>query len=432
MTALEQDVAAAVTTHHHTSRHGGVIRLESQVLENEVPDVHQGHRTVNVSTVVDAVIHDDDAVHVVTLEGDGIGCRLPDVVLVEVEAGVGAGPQMEHGRTSKSTEIQGFLDGRHIREVRIRATHGIIALQQAIAGVGGDLNGIVGMETIRLTVTGGHINRHVVVAVARGKGTERERGRNVEADVARPVERGGLLGNHPCLVAHLNLERTGGHLVGSGGVGRIASVGEEDAHILRLIGNQTVRHGIQTVEPHIVVMDIGVVVVSHQESVETGLATVSIFHVDMIVDSISVTDGRQFPLGIHRMDGVVTGIGVSRRSYIVGESVGIGNNDGRTAVNLIAEHHRTQVNRVVIRKFCFNRVRTKVVRKGVAGVIIERRLHQDTRRDELAVGETETEIVHEPTCASFCARSWWGCLVQTDLETKMSGSGSTRFHKDGS
>ena len=173
-TALEEDVAAAVTTHHHTSRHCRIVGLERQILEEEIVDVHQGHRTVNVGTRVDAVVHDDDAVHVVTLEGDGIGSRLPDVVLLEIETRVGSGTQMENSGATETAEIQGLLDGGHVREVRIGAAHGVMALQQAVTSVGGDLNRIVGMETVSLAVTGGDANGHVVVAV---RGRERAKGK---------------------------------------------------------------------------------------------------------------------------------------------------------------------------------------------------------------------------------------------------------------
>ena len=219
-------------------------------------------------------------------------------------------------------------------------------------------------------------------------------------------------------------------------MGGIASVGEIDADLLRLAGNQTVRHGVQTVETHIVLVNIRVVVVSHQESVETVLAAVDILHVDVVVDGVGIADGGQLPLGIDGVDNVVAGVGVDGGADIVGESVGVGNDNRRTTVDLIAEHDGVEVHRVVVGELALDGegselIHKIVIRRIVAHVVIERGHHEDARRDKLAVGKAQANVVEEPARALLRTRSTWGRLVQTVLETEVCGSGGTRLHKDG-
>ncbi len=116
------------------------------------------------------------------------------------------------------------------------------------------------------------------------------------------------MGDCAGLVTHLEGEATGNHLVIAGRVRSIGTVGEEDADGLRLAGNQTVRHRAQAIETHVVLMDVGIVVVSHQEGVETSLTAMYILHVDVVVDGIRIADGGQFPLGVDGMDGVVSAV----------------------------------------------------------------------------------------------------------------------------
>ena len=217
------------------------------------------------------------------------------------------------------------------------------------------------------------------------------------------------MGEGTGLAMHHNPERTGSHLVGQRRLARVASVREEDAHILRHAGDQTVRHGVQTVEPHVVVMDVGIVVVSHQECVETGLAAVGVLHVDVVVDGVGITDGGQRPLGIH---GVAVGV-----ERVVGERGGIGHDDCGTAVDLIAEHHGIQGDRVVVGQFGLDEIGTHIVRERAVGVVEERGLHHDARIDELTVGETHGDVIHEPTGASLGTGRSGGGLVHTELET---------------
>ena len=112
-----------------------------------------------------------------------------------------------------------------------------------------------------------------------------------------------------------------------------------------------------------------------------------ILHVDVVIDGILVTDGRKHPMGIHRVDSIVTAVGVGRRVHIVTESVGIGHDDGRTAVDLVAEHDRVEIYSVIVGKFRTDGERSELVVEGSVGVIIKGRLHEDTRRNELAVGK---------------------------------------------
>ncbi len=171
-TVVEQDVTAARAAHDHTSRDGCVVALDGQVPEDEVLDVLERHGTEDVGTGIDIIVHEDDAVGIITLEGDRVHGRLSDVVLREVEAGVGARAQVEHGRTAESAIVERHLDSSQIREVGIRAAHGIVALQQAVAGVRRNPDGVVLVVTVHLAVTGGHVNRDIVVPVGRREGTE--------------------------------------------------------------------------------------------------------------------------------------------------------------------------------------------------------------------------------------------------------------------
>ena len=172
-TTVERDVLAAVAAHHHATRNVGVLGLERQVLEYEVLDIHQRHRTVGGCTDIGTVVDDNDALRVVTLEGDGVGRRLPDVVLVEVESRVGAGPQVEDRRAAEAAVVQRLLDGGYVGEIGVGATHRIVALQQAVAGVRRYLDGVVLVIAVHRPVTGVHIDGHIVVAVC---GSERAEG----------------------------------------------------------------------------------------------------------------------------------------------------------------------------------------------------------------------------------------------------------------
>ena len=113
------------------------------------------------------VVRDNHRVHVIALEGDRVLSRLVNIVLGKVKIRIGARTQVEHSRTAKTAERQCLLDRVHVREVRIDTAHGVIPSQQAVTGIGGNLNSVVGMVAVNLPVTGVHKDGHVVVAVMR-------------------------------------------------------------------------------------------------------------------------------------------------------------------------------------------------------------------------------------------------------------------------
>ena len=93
---------------------------------------------------------------------------------------------MEHNRTAKTAEPQRFLDCIHIGEIRIGATHRIIPSQQTVAGIRYDTDGVVAVVAVSLSVTGVHIDRHIVIAVPRHKRAQWQGGRITKTKVSIP------------------------------------------------------------------------------------------------------------------------------------------------------------------------------------------------------------------------------------------------------
>ena len=329
---------------------------------------------------------------------------------------------MEDHGAAHTTIVQRHSRGFDIRKVRVGAADGVMTLHQAVARVRGNPQRVIGMETVVLAVTSLHIDRHVVVAVGRRERAQRQGRRDVEADVARPVV-GAVMGHGAVLVTHLQFEGARSHSVRCRRVRRVASVGEVGAYRLRDARDQTVRHRAQAVHAHIVLVDVRIVVVRHQERVEAGLAPVGVLHVDVVIDRVCITDGRQFPL---RIDSVAT-----RIENVAGDGAGIRHHDRRIAVDFVAELHRVQVDGVVIRQLRLDRVRSDIVRETGGGVIVERGDHHDARRNKLAVGKAHHHVVHKPAGAILRTGRCRGLFGLTELETEVGGVCPVREDKGG-
>ena len=191
------------------------------------------------------------------------------------------------------------------------------------------------------------------------------------------------------LVTNLYRKRARSHGRCTGRVDSIASVSEINYDVLRGIGDQAVRHRIEAIKSNIVLVNIGVVMVCHEECVEAGIASVGVLQIDMVVDGILITDAGQHPLCL---DSVAAGI-----QHIAGESVSIRDNDRRTAVDFIAELDERGFNSVIVKKGGLDSVRTHIVGKGAVSVIEEGGDHSDFRANQLTIGEADENIVNIPS-----------------------------------
>ena len=128
----------------------------------------------------------------------------------------------------------------------------------------------------------------------------------------------------------------------------------------------------------------------HQEGIELVVASVCILHVDVVVDSILITDGRQCPLCLNGMS-----VGIQD---VAGEGAGIRKMHCVATVDFVPAKHQVLSNCVIIKESRFNRIRSQIVGERAVGVVIKRGLHSDSGTDKFAVGEADGQVVEIPTC----------------------------------
>ena len=398
MTAVEGDVRGTVASDDHTSGHRIVLALQGQVAEYEVVDIHQGNRAKEVGTRISMVIGDDDRVHIVALEGDGVGGRLSDKVLREVKVLIGTGTEMKNGGTIHAAIGQCSLHIRHRGEIGVGTTNGIVAMQQTIAGITSETDGIVQMVTIHLTITRIDVDGNIVVAMTRRESTQREGGRLVKAEGTGPGMGAGM-SHHVVFI--LNLQ---GHIQGrlvwatrTLRMGGVTLVLEVERYRLCITRNETMGEwgkGGRAVQGTVVVLYVVLVMPSNHRRIQLRLTAVHIVHMNAIINCIIITDGREIPLGSHIMtrSGQVVGVDDIRAS------------GPRAIVDFIFAIEGVQIERVIVMQCGMDGVRSDVVQHVVVLIHIDWSRQLDGRTLQLAVGKDDLEVVNIPTCTHIGSR----------------------------
>ena len=384
----------------------------------------QRHRTEEVVARVGIVVRDNHAVDVVTLEGDGVGGRLADVIVGEVEILIGAGTQMEGGRAIDTAIVQSGLHFGHRGKVGVRASHRVVPVQQTVAGVpdeaegiaavggGGSIRGRCGaMETVRLTITGVDVNGDIIESVRRREVAQTQGATLVETEGACP----GMVAAvrlHVVLVLHFQGHTQTGLVRTAQGVRRVALVLEIEGDRLLHARYEAVREGAEAVQMTVVAMDVALVMPSNERRVDGyGHAAVHITHTDLVADGIIVANGGHFPLGQHGMRSARGGV----RSNRVRDA------DHLAAVDAVTELQAVHLHLVVVGDAHLDGIGSDIVQQIAVLVDIYCRLQGDDRLDQLAVREDALQVVDIPTRASLGTRRIRGGLVDTETDTDVRG-----------
>ena len=306
--SINQHIGATIASENNTTGHRCVIAPERNVLEGEIVGMHQRQGAEDIVAGIGVAIGHNHRVHIITLESDGVGGGLTDVIVREVKTLIGSRTQMESRRTVDTAIVQCGLNIRHGGEVRIGAPHRIVAVQQAVAGITCKMNGIapVGggsatMESIWLAVTGVDVDRDVVETVCRDEGSKAQVVAFVEAKGTSPVM-GGEVRLHVVLIFHFQRDIQAGLIGASRRVGRVALVLEIDRHRLWRSRNEAMGEGVQTVKMTVVIVYISLVMPCNERRINgIGGTAVHVVGHNAITDSVVITDGRKIPLRHYNM-----------------------------------------------------------------------------------------------------------------------------------